>query len=68
LQIILRQVATQEGEKLALKENLIFFEVSAKDNVNVKKMFLSSLAELPFFDQFDKPRDKILQELGIVYY
>lgn len=27
-------------------------------------MFLSSLAELPFFDQFNKPKDKIIQELG----
>jgi len=27
-------------------------------------MFLSSLAELPFFEQFNKPKEKIIQELG----
>ena len=61
-------MANQEGAKLAEKENLLFFEISAKTNTNVKKMFLTALAELPFFDQFNKPKDKIVQELGMHFY
>ena len=29
-------------------------------------MFLSALADLPFFDQFNKPKEKIIQELGLI--
>lgn len=36
-----RQVEYAEGEKLALKEGLLFFEISAKINDNINKMFFA---------------------------
>ena len=47
-----RQVTTQEGKNLASKEQMMFFEASAKNGENVNKMMYSSIAELPFFEQF----------------
>ena len=34
-----REVETNDGEELAKKEGLFFFELSAKTNENIKKMF-----------------------------
>ena len=34
-----RQVSYQEGKDFAAKNNLIFFEASAKDNINIKEAF-----------------------------
>ena len=42
----------------------MFYEVSANTNLNVLKMFYNVLAELPFFDQFEKAKDKLAIELG----
>ena len=61
--IILREVSTSEGEKFAKNEGLLFFEISAKNNINIKKMFFSSLTELNFFKQFDLPKETIIKEL-----
>ena len=61
--MIFRQVSTSEGEKYAKKENLMFFEISAKNNQNIKKMFYTALVELSFFSQFDMPKEKIINEL-----
>lgn len=42
-----------------------FFEVSAKDNTNIKKMFFMSISELPFFDEFNNiDRSSIIKEIG----
>jgi hypothetical protein len=57
-------VHTSDAEKLAKKENLIYFEASAKNNINIKKMFYSALANLGFFEQFEKTKDKIADELS----
>jgi hypothetical protein len=58
-------VDTAEGEKLAQKENLLFYEISAKTNQNVKKMFYGVIAELPYFEQFGSNKTNIVDELGI---
>jgi len=52
-----RKVTTKEGQILANKEKMLFFEVSAKNGENVTKMMYSCIAELPFFEQF-KEGDK----------
>lgn len=52
---------------LAKKENLLYFEVSAKQNDSVKSMFYSAIANLPFFDQFgDLPKNELIKEIGIL--
>ncbi len=56
---------TNEAERLAKKEGILYFEVSAKTNINIKKAFFSSLAELPIFDKlFFGEKDKLIKELG----
>ena len=59
-----RQVTTQEGKNLANKEQMMFFEASAKNGENVNKMMYSSIAELPFFEQFQfTNKDDLIKEL-----
>ena len=53
-----------DAEKLAKTDNLIYFEASAKNNVNIKKLFFFPLAKLSFFEQFNKTIEKISEELG----
>ena len=69
---IYRQVNYEEGEKLAEKEGLIFFEVSAKTDENIKKMIYNAVSDLPFFDVFlgknYAEKEKIISELGIIFY
>ena len=52
-----------DAEKLAAKENMKYFEISAKNDINVKKMFYSALAYLSCFDQIEKTKEKIAEEL-----
>ena len=59
-----RKVTTKEGQILANKENMLFFEVSAKNGENVTKMMYSCIAELPFFEQFKVGnKDELIKEL-----
>ena len=59
-----REVETNEGEELAKKEGLNFFECSAKTNENIKKMFFSSVALLPSFGIDNEPeRENLIKEL-----
>lgn len=59
-----RKVTSQEGQILANKEQMLFFEVSAKNGENVNKMMYSSIAELPFFEQFQAGnKDDLIKEL-----
>ena len=61
---LVRQVSTKEGHDLANKENMIFFETSAKSGKNVNKMMYTCIAELPFFEQYNITDKKLLiQEL-----
>ena len=59
-----RKVTTKEGRDLANKENMMFFEVSAKSGENVNKMMYSCIAELPFFEQFQiGNKEQLIKEL-----
>ena len=59
-----RRVTTQEGRDLANKEQMMFFEASAKNGENVNKMMYSSIAELPFFEQFQfGNKEDLIKEL-----
>jgi Ras-related protein Rab-6A len=59
-----REVEKNEGEELAQKEGLIFFECSAKNNENIKNLFFSSVAVLPTFGVYDESeKDTIIREL-----
>ena len=41
-----RQVSIEEGRELAEKNNMMFFETSAKDGINVDEIFLNSAHEI----------------------
>jgi len=58
-----KQVSYEEGENFAKKENLMFFEVSAKTLNNLNNMFYSVVAELNFFNQYNIEKHKIIVEL-----
>lgn len=45
-----RAVKTSDGENFAKKNNMMFFEVSAKTNQNILNMLFSSVAKLPAFE------------------
>ena len=59
-----RNVTTQEGQILANKEQMAFFEASAKTGENVNKMMYSWIADLPFFEQFQiRNKEQLVKEL-----
>ena len=59
-----REVQTNEGQELAKREDLLFFECSAKTNENIKKMFFSSIAGLPTFGIYDEDdKENLIAEL-----
>ena len=59
-----RKVTIQEGKNLANKEQMIFFEVSAKNGENINKMIYSFIGELPFFEQFQiDNKEQLIKEL-----
>jgi hypothetical protein len=49
-----------------MREGLLFFEISAKTGDNIKKMFYSVIAELPFFEEFNTNKVKLINELGMI--
>ena len=59
-----RKVTSQEGKALANREQMIFFEASAKTGENVNRMIYSCIAELPFFEQFQiENKEQLIKEL-----
>ena len=59
-----RRITTHEGNDLANKEQMLFFEVSAKNGININKMMYTCIAQLPFFEQFQiKNKDDLIKEL-----
>ena len=59
-----REVEKKEGEELAIKENLLFYEINLKTEENIKNMFYSSLIELPIFKELlNLEKEYILDEL-----
>ena len=59
-----RQVSTNEAKSLAEKENMFYFETSAKNGEGINNMMYTSIALLPFFEQFKIDNNEVLiQEL-----
>ena len=63
-----REVTYEEGEKFANDKKMSFFEISAKEETNLQKMLFSSVAELPFFQNFSSERttkEEIINDLVV---
>lgn len=61
-------ITTEQGQALADREGMLFFETSAKTGKNIRKMFFSSVAELQLFKQYEiEDKALILEELGNSY-
>ena len=60
-----RKVTKSEGEAFAKEQGLSFFEVSAKNNVNIKTMIFESVIDLPVLDGIkgDKEKKVLIEEL-----
>ena len=59
-----REVETKEGQEIAEKEGIKFFECSAKTNDNIKNMFYASIAGLPTFGVYEESeRENLVKEL-----
>ena len=63
IDLVDKQVTKEEGEEFAKKNKLVFFEVSAKTNENMNYMLYRSIAELPYFEDKNKNKDKLTEEL-----
>jgi GTPase SAR1 family protein len=64
-----REVEYSQAFTFAKAEGLMFFEVSAKTNDNIKKMFYSVVTELPFFSEYSNlSKDAIISEIGKKYF
>ena len=58
-----REVKKEDGEELAKKENISFFEVSAKTDENIKNMFYNVVVELPTFAENNTNKENLIKEL-----
>ena len=58
-----REVTKETGEEFAKKENIAFYEVSAKTNENIKNMFYNVIAELPVFSENNSNKENLVKEL-----
>ena len=58
-----REVKKEEGETLAQKEGIQFFEVSAKTDDNIKNMFYNVVADLPTFAENNADKEVLIKEL-----
>ena len=57
-----REVTKEEGEALAQKESLAFFETSAKTGDGIKLMFYTSVSDLPVFAE-NNNKESLMKEL-----
>jgi len=61
-----REVTYEEGKKFCEENNFDFFEVSAKNDINLNNMLFSSVASLPFFNSINadgSSKEQILENL-----
>jgi Ras-related protein Rab-6A len=58
-----REVKKEDGEELAKKEGISFFEVSAKTDENIKNMFYNVVADLPTFSESNTNKENLIKEL-----
>jgi len=59
-----RQVSTSEAKILADKEKMLFFETSAKNATGISNMMYTCISKLPYFDQFQVDKEKLIQDLA----
>ena len=57
-----REVTEKEAKEFADKNNMLFFEICAKDGVGVDLMFFSSLVKMPYFDG-ENDKEIIIKDL-----
>ena len=61
-------MSKKQGENLAKKEGLLYFETSAKTGENVNRMLYTCIVELPFFQQFENlDKNKAIEDLMLIY-
>ena len=58
-----REIKKEEGEELAKKEGISFFEVSGKTGENIKNMFYNVVADLPPFRENNTNKENLIKEL-----
>ena len=58
-----REVKKEDGEALAQKEGIAFFEVSAKTGDGIKNMFYNSVADLSTFAEHNSNKENLVKEL-----
>ena len=59
-----REIETKEGQEIADREGIKFFECSAKTNDNIKNMFYASIAGLPTLGVYEESeRENLVKEL-----
>ena len=57
-----REITHEEGEALAQKEGISFYETSAKTGDGIKKMFYNSVSDLPVFAE-NNNKESLIKEL-----
>ena len=57
-----REVTKEEGEALAQKEGIAFYEMSAKSGEGIKNMFYNTVSDLPVFAE-NNNKESLIKEL-----
>lgn len=60
-----RVITIEQARAVAEKYNMMLFEVSAKTGNCIKKMLYTSVADLPYFEQFNDDLEKVVCEMEI---
>ncbi len=58
-----RKVSYSEAEKFAKEQSFSYFEISAKENTNIKHTFFSSISEISYFEPFRKNPKALIEDL-----
>ena len=59
-----REVEKEEGEKLALKNKIKFFETSASDGTNIQETFDALISDIMYNYEEIKKQDDVLERLS----
>ena len=58
-----RKINYKDANELAQKNDMMFFETSAKTGSNINLMMFTAISKLPFFSQFDIDKNVLIEEL-----